>query len=335
MDGDFQTHYLAAEHAYGDGDFQEARTIVQDLLKQLDPLPDDGPERDAMLAWRAFVALLAGNIHLYGLEQPQLARAYYELVLASNPQETLQELAEQGLERTRDDQSLESEPVQASAPPSDPGADPEPPSGASGLIADPFLHQSTDVVSSAQPGLNTSATPWLTDEQQQRMADQAATGQINLGTAHAPDGIAEPQRAAASPWLKDEQQTSNPEPAVEPVAVAEPAPESIAALDAADEKGEADEASEPNEPRDDPATVEPDAEVSQVSEPVASPIEIKPEPPPDPGICDAVRQRLESGMLLVALPDIQSTPSEDQSTSATSDKGSGRWSWLRSALGRS
>ena len=229
--------------------------------------------------------------------------------------------------------------MQASAPTEDVDKDPDPPSGASGLIADPFLHQSTDVVSSPQPGLNTSATPWLTDEQQQRMADQAATGQINLGAAHAPDGIAEPQRAAASPWLKDEQQTSNPEPAVEPavepVAVAEPAPESIAALDAADEKSEADDASEPNEPRDDPATVEPDAEVSQVSEPGAEPIEIKPEPPPDPGISDAVRQRLESGMLLVALPDSQPTPSEDQSTSATSDKGSGRWSWLRSALGRS
>ena len=332
MDGDFQTHYLAAEQAYGDGDFQEARTIVQDLLNQLDPLPDDGPEREAMLAWQAFVALLAGNIHLYGLDQPQLARGYYELVLASNPQETLQELAEQGLERTREYQSLESEPVQASAPPEDPGADPEPPSVTSDLIADPFLHQSTDVVSSAQPGLNISATPWLTDEQQQRMADQAATGQINLGTALAPDGIAEPERAAESPWLKDEQQTSNPEAAAEPDAVAEPAPESTAALDATKEEAEADEASEPNEPRDDPATVEPDAEISQVSEPVAEAVAITSESPPDPGISDAVRQRLEAGMLLVELPDSQPTPSEDQSTS---DKGSGRWSWLRSALGRS
>ena len=329
MDGDFQTHYLAAEQAYGDGHFQEARTIVEDLLNQLDPLPDDGPERDAMLAWQAFVALLAGNIHLYGLDQPELASEYYQLVLASNPQETLSELAEQGLERTRNDQSLESKPVQASAPTEDVDKDPDPPSGASGLIADPFLRTSLDVVSSAQPGLNAAATPWLTDEQQQRMADQTATGRINLETAHALDGIAEPETAAASPWLKDEQQTGNPQAAVEPVAVEEPAPEPFAALDAADE------ASEPNEPRDDPATVEPDAEVSQVSEPGAEPIEIKPEPPPDPGISDAVRQRLESGMLLVALPDIQSTPSEDQSTSATSDKGSGRWSWLRSALGRS
>ena len=118
----------------------------------------------------------------------------------------------------------------------------------------------------------------------------------------------------------------------------EPAPESTAALDAADEEdeaGEAGEAGEPNEPRDDPATVEPDAEVSQVSEPVAEAVGITSESSPDPGISDAVRQRLESGMLLVALPDSQPTQSEDQSTSAASDKGSGRWSWLRSALGRS
>ena len=104
MDGDFQSNYLAAEQAYGAGDFEAARNITLELLSQLEPVPEDGAERDAVLAWRAFVALLAGHIDLYGFQNPADAQGFYELVLASNPQDTLRELAEQGLERTRSDQ---------------------------------------------------------------------------------------------------------------------------------------------------------------------------------------------------------------------------------------
>ena len=86
MDGDFQNNYLAAEQAYAAGDFQAARTLVLTLLAQLEPLPASKSEQDATLAWRAFVALLAGHIHLYGFNETDESRSYYELVLASNPQ---------------------------------------------------------------------------------------------------------------------------------------------------------------------------------------------------------------------------------------------------------
>ena len=132
MDGDFQAHYLSAEQAYGAGDFHTAQSIVVDLLSQLDDLAENNTEQETVLAWRAFVALLAGNIQLYGLNEPNQASGFYELVLKSNPQDTLKGLAEQGLERIQERQGDVPEvvdPLPASPPP------------ASTLIQDPFLTQ--------------------------------------------------------------------------------------------------------------------------------------------------------------------------------------------------
>ena len=158
MDGDFQTHYLTAEQAYGAGDFHQAQTIVIDLLSQLDGMAENNTDQDALLAWRAFVALLAGNIHLYGLNEPDQACGFYELVLASNPQDTLKDLAEQGLERIQERQGDATEVV---APP----PAPELPA-ASTLIQDPFLAQPsaggfTSGLGSQQRTSQASATPWL------------------------------------------------------------------------------------------------------------------------------------------------------------------------------
>ena len=50
MDGDFQSNYLAAEQAYGAGDFETAQSITVELLNQPEPIPDEGAERDAVLA---------------------------------------------------------------------------------------------------------------------------------------------------------------------------------------------------------------------------------------------------------------------------------------------
>ena len=157
MDSDFQTHYLSAEEAFGAGDFQKARSIVLELLNQLEQVPDAGQEREALLAWRAFVALLAGNIHLYGLGEPELAGRYFELVLASNPQETLKELAIQGLTQNKSPQGQEIQPQAAS----DPAANVRPNIGSSELIRDPFLQQQSTVIRSDQPTTTAYATPWL------------------------------------------------------------------------------------------------------------------------------------------------------------------------------
>ncbi len=98
VDGDFQQQYLAAEKAYGAGNYEAAQSICERLLGQLE-LHQKGPEQEAMLAWRAFVALLMGHILLYGMNDIQQAQHHYNLVLDSQPQDTLKELAEQGLER--------------------------------------------------------------------------------------------------------------------------------------------------------------------------------------------------------------------------------------------
>ena len=102
MNGNFQQHYISAESAYGQGDFETARSICVELLEELDPLPEEEELSKAALAWRAFVALLLGNIQLYGLNQPDHAEHQYQLVLNSQPEETLKELAHQGLVACQD-----------------------------------------------------------------------------------------------------------------------------------------------------------------------------------------------------------------------------------------
>ena len=151
MDGDFQTRYVAAEQAYGAGDFEAAQTITNALLAELEPLPKSAEERDAALAWQAFVALLAGHIHLYGLQQPDQAHGFYSLVLSSHPPDTLRQLAEQGLERLTEQNST----------PTVSTAQPEPEPAQASLISDPFLVASSESTQAAIPQAQTTATPWL------------------------------------------------------------------------------------------------------------------------------------------------------------------------------
>ena len=108
MDGDFQQHYQDAERAYGEGDYAEAHRLASGLLEQLVDQPEDADAQAAVLGWRAFVALLLGHIELYGKDNPQQAAGYYEQVLASQPHDTLAELAQQGLERSRQGSSAAS-----------------------------------------------------------------------------------------------------------------------------------------------------------------------------------------------------------------------------------
>ena len=110
MDGDFQQQYQDAERAYGEGDYAEAHRLASGLLEQLVDQPQDPEAQAAVLGWRAFVALLLGHIELYGRDNPNQAAGFYEQVLASQPHETLAELAEQGLERSRQSSSAISQP---------------------------------------------------------------------------------------------------------------------------------------------------------------------------------------------------------------------------------
>ena len=149
VDADFQTRYVAAEQAYGAGDFQTAQAITSELMAELEPLLEAAEERDAALAWQAFVALLAGHIQLYGLQQTDQARAFYNLVLNSHPPDTLQELAEQGLERLAEQTTTQT--IQTA----------EPETAQTSLIRDPFLSAPSDLTNAPDFQAQTTATPWL------------------------------------------------------------------------------------------------------------------------------------------------------------------------------
>ena len=140
MDGDFQQTYQAAERAYGGGDYETAHHLASELLKQLelaDPAEDD-QVRDAVLGWRAFVALLLGHIELHGLRRPDLAAGYYQLTLDCKPQDTLADLAKQGLQRSLVEPSAESLPS---------------------MLQDPFLN--TAAPASTSGTSQSTATQWL------------------------------------------------------------------------------------------------------------------------------------------------------------------------------
>ena len=300
MDGDFQTHYLAAEQAYGAGDFEAARKIILELLSQLEPVPEEGAERDAVLAWRAFVALLAGHIYLYGFQDPAQAENFYGLVLTSNPQDTLRELAEQGLERTRQEQQQEqlihSEPI--SDPIEDSYTAPVTATGSSALIADPFLSEASSQVDAVQTTVITTATPWLNEEQAENSADQPPSNQTETVAAPEPEAESEAQ------------------PSDEP----EPQPETPSLITEINDLAEPDPEPEP----------QPTSDLVENSATAIVTIETKPEVVSE--MSDEIQKRLEAGRLVVHLPERALPPSEQSSDNG---KATSRWSWLREALSRS
>ena len=187
MDANFQEQYVAAEQAYSASEFDKADDLARPLLGQLEPLPASGAERDATLAWRAFVALLLGHIHLYGKDDASQSAEFYRLVLASEPPDTLRELAQQGLS-----EALERSPVidvAVSAPAAEELASipfgkvtSEPAS--SDLIRDPFLNATSTRTAKAKrtaadkPATETieTAMPWLKAEMDQPKVSQQELG---------------------------------------------------------------------------------------------------------------------------------------------------------------
>ena len=110
-----------------------------------------------MLGWRAFVALLLGHIELYGHNNPTQAAVFYQQVLVSQPQETLAELAQQGLERSLQSSSVTS---QLELPQPKTARQPLP-----DMLRDPFLKDQPETSGArsagATAGSNAIAMPWL------------------------------------------------------------------------------------------------------------------------------------------------------------------------------
>ena len=142
MDGDFQQTYKTAERAYGEQDYETALHLASELLKQLEleDQTDDDQIRDAVLGWRAFVTLLLGHIELHGLRRPDLAAGYYQLTLDCKPQDTLADLAKQGLERSLVEPSAESLPS---------------------MLQDPFLNTAPPASTSGTS--QSTAMPWVVE----------------------------------------------------------------------------------------------------------------------------------------------------------------------------
>ena len=173
MDGNFQQTYQAAERAYGGGDYETAHHLASELLKQLelaDPADDD-QVRDAVLGWRAFVTLLLGHIELHGLRRPDLAAGYYQLTLDCKPQDTLADLAKQGLQRSLVEPSAESLPS---------------------MLQDPFLN--TAAPASTSGTSQSTATPWLVEsfdhsKPKEARLDQHRSSQAPIKVEEAISGI--------------------------------------------------------------------------------------------------------------------------------------------------
>jgi hypothetical protein len=209
LDGDFQQTYQATERAYGGGDYETAHHLASELLKQLelaDPADDD-QVRDAVLGWRAFVALLLGHIELHGLRRPDLAAGYYQLTLDCKPQDTLADLAKQGLQRSLVEPSAESLPS---------------------MLQDPFLN--TAAPASTSGTSQSTATPWLVEsfdhsKPKEARLDQHRSSQAPIKVEEAISGItpqlndggefaqlASPAQTQplspplASPWWRQQQQ---------------------------------------------------------------------------------------------------------------------------------
>ena len=155
MNGDFQQTYQAAERAYGGGDYETAHHLASGLLKQLDAevKADDEQVRDAVLGWQAFVTLLLGHIELHGRQRPDQAAEYYQLTLDCQPQDTLADLARQGLQSSKSAQD-ELGALPLSTDESFAGSLPS-------MLQDPFLNNTPPAET---PGLSqTTAMPWLTE----------------------------------------------------------------------------------------------------------------------------------------------------------------------------
>ena len=208
MDGDFQQTYQAAERAYGGGDYETAHHLASELLKQLelaDPADDD-QVRDAVLGWRAFVTLLLGHIELHGLRRPDLAAGYYQLTLDCKPQDTLADLAKQGLQRSLVEPSAESLPSMLQ----DPFLNTAPPASTSGTSQSTAMPWIVDISSSPQSMGAPAAKPKPTGEpvpltplpSEPVVTAEVVTAEVEPPDNDQPLSLLIPEESLQNAWLR-------------------------------------------------------------------------------------------------------------------------------------
>lgn len=157
-----QQRYAAIELAYSERRWLDVEQLSRTLLGEL---PDD--RRDP-LALR--VVLLLGHTRLYGFGDSSLARRHYSTVLEHSEEQTLRDIADQGLRQctllAEPDTSV---PSRSATEAGIPAAEPSEPGAAAAPAA-------------------TAATPWLTEHEMAGPRSQAAGASVPVG-------------ADASPWL--------------------------------------------------------------------------------------------------------------------------------------
>ena len=161
---------------------------------------DDELVRDAVLGWQAFVTLLLGHIELHGRQRPDQAAEYYQLTLDCQPQDTLADLARQGLQRSESAQqesfNTNVDELGASPPTTDESFVGSLPS----MLQDPFLNNAAPATT---PGPSQStAMPWLTEN--------SSPPQARETPAPAPRRMAKPVHS--QPELSEPATTPNDEP---------------------------------------------------------------------------------------------------------------------------
>ena len=161
MDQNFEKEYQDAECAYAQGQYEVASSIAQGLFDRLEQTT--GQHDEAVIrSWRAFVSLLLANIQLHGLNHPVDAAHAYQRVLESQPEETLAELARQGLSRCQNRRDSSAELLQKAFNEQS-IIQPVENNNADELLRDPFLKDAPEQAG-LSPTHQSTAMPWLEDE---------------------------------------------------------------------------------------------------------------------------------------------------------------------------
>ena len=292
MSGSLEEAYVAVERAYGQGEFAAALQQATALQPQV---PAGRPD---LLDQR--LQLLIGHIHLYGLNQPSEAANAYSAVLANCQEPSYRDLANQGLELSR--QHMPARAEQAS----------------------PAVSPAASVAVAQPTGSGLPATPWLSQLQdpQQALRDiQQAQAAMAAPPAAVQQPIQPADGVAASPWGGQPAAVEQGEPP------AEASPEPAAAQEFEAPEPEVDEepasalavqAPEPDTATDGEAAGDPEAiipvvvtveEESSEPEPVVATAEAEePAPAAAPSFSDEEWADLARGLLLVQLSSTAEAP---------------------------
>ena len=239
---DFQGQYQAAERAYAEGGYDEAERISLSLLEELEHSVKEPGYESGLAEWEAILTLLLGHIALHGRNQPDQAIAWYQRSLAKTKEQTLHDIAEEGLKQC--------ESMTATIAPQT----------TTDLVKDPFIsttsspapirHQAT-----AMPWLETSTELIQNEDQEQPRGPEAIISQVD-GEQEATSGT----DAVIDEVDVEQEPTNETDAVIDELDVEQEPPSSIETIiDEVEIKQEPlhDDTPQPEQVQDNPKVVEP------------------------------------------------------------------------------